>query len=267
MSPYKDTPTTGVCSCGADWGSANTGGIRCTSSDSSSDSPTAPTPTPATGSDSSDSSERYCPTHSFVQHSGGEACTGIVGSGCDAGGALFVRDFVDSCAGDGACQRACPVVAAIAWQESKWASTARSWDWGGCGATNALGAYGVLQFDKASGLSPFPTTPTEQLAALAGFSNGYTSFTKWAACSHINPAGSGWVQAMDDIMAKTIAWCTAETGLAVDQFGAPADYGCGVPAQTNCPAGMTPFKDTPMVGVCSCGQNWASANSGGIRCT
>jgi len=265
--PYANTPTTGVCSCGVDWPSASTGGILCTST-SIPPVTTIPNP-PSTGTGTPphiEGAERYCPVHSFHQQSGGETCTGIVGSGCDSGGQLFVQDFVESCGSQRECQEACPVITAIAWQESKWASTARSWDWGGCGATNALGAYGVLQFDKASGLSPFPETPVEQFAALKGFSNDYSSFTKWAACSHINPAGSGWVQTMDDVVTKATAWCMTATGLAASDFGAPADYGCGVPAATSCPDGLSPFADTPTSGVCSCGTDWASANSGDIRC-
>lgn len=175
----------------------------------------------------------YCVARPFVVSSNATQkpswnCTGFAGNGCEQGGKQFVHDFVQSCNGAGDCRKACAVVTAIAWKESGYASAAESWDFGGCGGSNAKGAVGVLQFDLSSGLVPFPKTTGAQLLALKGFSGGYTNFRMWASCSNINPAGTGWAPDMSTTLIATKAWCSAATGLTQDQFLDPRSYGCGV---------------------------------------
>eukprot|EP00658_Telonema_sp_P-2_P007732 TRINITY_DN12878_c0_g1_i21.p1 TRINITY_DN12878_c0_g1~~TRINITY_DN12878_c0_g1_i21.p1 ORF type:complete len:338 (+),score=69.14 TRINITY_DN12878_c0_g1_i21:181-1194(+) len=36
---------------------------------------------------------------------------------------------------------------------------------------------------------------------------------------------------------------------------------------TSCPAGLSPYADTPSPALCSCGKSWAEANRNGVRCT
>ena len=184
--------------------------------------------------------ERYCPTHSFTQRSGDKNCIGYVGNKCEAGGKKFVDDYITSCHGSAACWGACPTIAAIAWQESGWATKAKSWDWGGCGGVStATGAFGVLQFDLSSNLDPFPWRWDAQLKELESFSDSYTSFTKWASCTNINPAGSGWVPAMQEVYDTAKSWCQESMGRGTYTFPPAQHYGCGVDHH-DCPGGGNP---------------------------